>query len=158
MSERRERDARGRCAMTGIAGRPGASRTARTVCILLALLPPGCASIGPATVSRDRMDYISAVADSWKEQTLLNIVRMRYGDAPSFVDVSSIISAYALQGQLSAAGQISSDLTGTIPSNLVTLGGGVTYLDRPTITYTPLAGRNSRQACCGRFRPAPSSN
>jgi len=35
---------------------------------------------------------MTALADSWKEQTLLNIARMRYGDAPSFMDVSSVIS------------------------------------------------------------------
>ena len=64
-----------------------------------------CASIGPGTVPRDRVDYITAVADSWKEQTLLNVVRMRYGDAPSFVDVSSVISAYAFQGQVAAGGR-----------------------------------------------------
>jgi hypothetical protein len=27
-------------------------------------------------------------------------VRLRYGDAPSFVDVSSVISAYPFQGQV----------------------------------------------------------
>ncbi len=77
---------------------------------------------------------------SWKEQTLLNIVRLRYGDAPSFVDVSSVISAYTFQGQVSAGAAISSNLTATVPSNLATLGGNATYLDRPTITYTPLGG------------------
>jgi hypothetical protein len=107
---------------------------------LLCLAAAGCASIGPATVPHDRTNYIVAVADSWKEQTLLNIVRMRYGDAPSFVDVSSVISAYTFQGQLSAGGQVSSDRTNTIPSGLATVGGSATYSDRPTITYTPLAG------------------
>jgi hypothetical protein len=107
---------------------------------LLALAAGGCASIGPATVPRDRTDYIGAVAESWKEQTLLNVVRMRYGDAPSFVDVSSVISAYTFQGQLSATGQVASDRTSTLPSGLATLGAGGTYVDRPTITYTPLAG------------------
>ncbi len=100
----------------------------------------GCASIGPGTVPRDRVDYITAVADSWKEQALLNIVRLRYGDAPTFLEVSSVISSYTLQGQVSAAGQISSDRTATIPSGLATLGGSATYIDRPTITYTPLTG------------------
>ena len=149
------RDARGQRDMTRILGRFGACRTrlsvlrpiprlpdslARIILLMMALMPTGCTSIGPATVSRDRVDYISAIADSWKEQTLLNVVRLRYGDDPSFVEVSSVISAYAIQGQLSAAGQISSNLTNTIPSNQVTLGGSVTYLDRPTITYTPLTG------------------
>src|SRR4051794_13738657 len=68
--------------------------------LLLAL--PSCASIGPATVSRDRIGYLAAVGESWKEQTLLNIVRLRYSDAPTFLDVSSIISGYGLQGQVSA--------------------------------------------------------
>jgi hypothetical protein len=111
------------------------------ICLIPMLLAgAGCASIGPATVPRDREDYITAVAESWKEQTLLNIVRMRYGDAPSFVDVSSVISAYTFQGQLSASGQIASDRTSTVPPGLATLGGSASYSDRPTITYTPLAG------------------
>jgi hypothetical protein len=103
---------------------------------------------------RDRTDYITAVAESWKEQTLLNVVRMRYGDAPSFVDVSSVISAYTFQGQISANGQISSDQTTTVPSSLATLGGATSYSDRPTVTYTPLAGdRFSRSL----LRPIPPS-
>ncbi len=120
----------------------------------LAFACGGCASIGPATVPRDRVDYITAVADSWKEQTLLNIVRLRYADAPSFVEVSSVISAYQFQGQLSAAGQISSNLTNTIPSNLVTLGGNATYQDRPTITYTPVTGEKFTASL---LRPIPPS-
>jgi hypothetical protein len=89
-------------------------------------------------VPRDRIDYVGAVAESWKEQTLLNIVRLRYGDAPSFLEVSSVISAYSFQGRFSAGGQISSDRTMTIPYSQVLLGRSATYIDRPTITYTPL--------------------
>ena len=63
-------------------------------------------------------------------------MRLRYGDAPTFLDVSSIISGYGLQGQLSAGGQVSADRTSTIPSSLATLGATGTYLDRPTISYT----------------------
>ncbi|MBS0638461.1 MAG: hypothetical protein JSS43_01235 [Proteobacteria bacterium] len=100
----------------------------------------GCGSIGPTSMPRDRLDYLTAVAESWKEQTLLNIVRLRYGDAPSFLDVSSVISAYTFQGQLSAGGQLSSNLTNTIPRSFGTVGASAAYQDRPTISYTPLAG------------------
>jgi hypothetical protein len=132
-----------------------AAMTARTSFgVTLALFISGCASIGPATVPHDRLDYITSVGESWKEQTLLNIVRLRYGDAPSFVDVSSVISGYTFQGQLSAGASISSNLTNTIPSNLVTLGGGVTYIDRPTITYTPLSGDKFARSL---LRPLPPS-
>ena len=124
---------------------PGALRVAArrgslllSVCLLLAL--SSCASIGPATVPRDREDYLEALGSSWKEQTLLNIVRLRYADAPTFLDVSSIVSSYSLQGQVSAGGQINSSRTATVPGASAIFGANATYLDRPTISYTPIAG------------------
>ena len=114
----------------------------------------GCASIGPGTVPRDRLDYISAVGESWKEQTLLNIVRLRYGDAPSFVDVSSVISAIYVSGTGLGRWAISSDLTSTVPSNLATVGGNASYIDRPTITYTPLSGDKFARSLLGPLPPS----
>ena len=42
--------------------------------LIFALVLTGCQSIGPRTVPTDRFDYSSAIADSWKQQTLLTIV------------------------------------------------------------------------------------
>jgi hypothetical protein len=134
------------------AGRWQGRRRSCAGLVLLAL--SGCASIGPGTVSRDRVGYLAAVGESWKEQTLLNIVRLRYGDAPTFLEVSSIISGYGLQGQVSAGGQVSSDRTNTIPSSLATFGAVGTYLDRPTISYTPLSGQKFTTSL---LRPIPPS-
>jgi hypothetical protein len=128
--------------------------TFRLAVIVVLLAVASCASIGPATVQRDRLDYVSSIAESWKEQTLLNVVRLRYGDAPSFADVSSVISGYTFQEQVSAGAAVSSDLTATIPSRLVTLGGNATYQDRPTISYTPLAGDRFARSL---LRPLPPS-
>lgn len=34
----------------------------------------GCTHLGPKSVVVDRFDYSTAIAESWKQQTLLNIV------------------------------------------------------------------------------------
>ena len=68
--------------------------------------------------------------------------------------MSSVISGYVVGGQLSAGTAISSDLTSTIPRNLVTLGGNASYLDKPTITYTPLGGDKFAKSL---LRPIPPS-
>jgi hypothetical protein len=105
---------------------------------LLLFTATGCRSIGPGTIARDRFDYSTSITESWKRQTLLNIVRLRYLDPPSFVDVGQIVAGYSLETGLAGAGQTagaaaSGDAFGTI-------GGHVTFTDRPTITYTPLTG------------------
>jgi hypothetical protein len=117
-------------------------RLALTLSVLLALLP-GCASIGAGSVHRDRLDYSEALTSSWKEQTLLNIVKLRYADTPVFLEVSSVISSYQLQSQLSLLGTLSRNLTPNLPDTTgqgATLGATGTYTDRPTISYTPLQG------------------
>lgn len=106
----------------------------------IALLPAltGCHHIGPKTVAVDRNDYSAAIADSWKQQTLLNIVKLRYMDLPVFVDVASIVSGYSLQTGISVNGTLSS--AGAVNGNFGSLGGQAIYTDRPTITYVPMTG------------------
>ena len=73
-------------------------RHLRLMLPLTVALVAGCQSLGPGSLPRDRLDYGGAIADSWREQTLLNIVKLRYFDAPVFLEVSSVISSYTLQG------------------------------------------------------------
>jgi hypothetical protein len=91
--------------------------------------------IGPQSLPRDRGAYSSSLADSWKEETLLNIVKLRYLDPPVFVDVGNIVASYTLAQTASAGGTI-------IPNggSSATVGGSVGLSNSPTITYTPLTG------------------
>jgi hypothetical protein len=115
-------------------------RAATTFALLLGAVVAftGCTHIGPKTIPVDRFDYSTAVADSWKQQTLLNIVKMRYMDLPVFVDVASIVSGYSLQTGVNVGGTLSS--TKAVQGDFASIGGQAIYTDRPTITYVPLTG------------------
>ena len=101
----------------------------------------GCTSIGPGTVARDRFDYTTALSDSWKAQMLLNVVKLRYADAPVFLDVASVINQYGFQGTVGVSGSWfqnpANSVLSTASQNVTAQG---IYLDRPTITYSPLSG------------------
>lgn len=95
-----------------------------------------CSGIGPLTVSRDRFDYTAAISDSWKRQMLFNVVKIRYGDAPVFLDLSSVISQYQIAGQISLGATFNNNPW----SASEVLGATGNYVDRPTITYSPIMG------------------
>jgi hypothetical protein len=97
-----------------------------------------CTHIGPKTVAVDRFDYSTAIADSWKQQTLLNIVKLRYLDLPVFVDVASIVSGYSLQTGVNVGGTLSSGKA--VQGDFASAGAQAIYTDRPTITYVPMTG------------------
>jgi hypothetical protein len=104
--------------------------------LVVFLAVSGCASMGPPTIARDRFDYDHAITTSWQRMMLLNLVKMRYGDTPMFLDVASIINSYTLEAQVNLGATWSSP-TG---ADTTTLGGTGHYADKPTITYNPLLG------------------
>src|SRR3954454_3345901 len=106
--------------------------------VALLSIAGGCKGLGPETVPRDRSDYASSISESWKRQTLLNIVKLRYLDPPIFVDVGQIVAGYSLETSLTAGGSFPE--TSTFGGNTGTVAGSARFTDRPTITYTPLTG------------------
>jgi len=108
-----------------------------SVAFATALGMTGCfRAIGPHSVARDRQLYAASLSDSWKEQTLLNIVKIRYIDPPVFVDVGNIVASYSLVQGVTVGGNIKPN--GSVPD--ATIGGFGTFTNTPTITYTPLTG------------------
>jgi hypothetical protein len=106
--------------------------------------------MGPQSIPRDRLGYSAAISDSWKEQTLLNIVRLRYADAPMFLDVSSVVASYSAEGQLD--GGISFPAQGSSSSSA---GGYGRFTTKPTISYAPLTGDKFTRSL---LRPIPPSS
>lgn len=88
---------------------------------------------------------------------LLNIVKLRYGDTPMFLEVSSVISSYQLQSQVSLAGTLSYGLTPNQPDTwgrAASVGAGAMYTDKPTISYTPLQGDKFTRELLRPIQPA----
>ena len=127
----------------------------KTVACLLSgvvtLLFVGCA-IGPNAMTRDRFDYNASISDSWKTQMLLNIVKVRYGDAPIYLDVASVINSYEVAGTANIGASWTFN-----PSYQSGSTAGVTgfFANRPTITYSPLTGERFTRSM---MTPLPPSN
>jgi hypothetical protein len=111
----------------------------------------GCTSIGPHTVLTDSFDYTGVLADSWKQRMLFNMVRLRYGDTPSFLEVASVINQYSLETGVNVSSQLARTNAG---DTFVGIAGHGTYIDRPTITYIPLSGEKFARSL---MRPLPPS-
>jgi hypothetical protein len=114
----------------------------RLAATVLGLSVAACSSIGPATVSHDRIDYASAIGNSWKEQTLLNIVKLRYADMPIFLEVAQVIAGYQLQSAIGGsftAGNFTAGIVGPFTA-VGSANAASTYTDRPTVIYQPLTG------------------
>jgi hypothetical protein len=120
----------------------GCIRRRDLVSAILGLSVAGCTRIGPGTVSHDRIDYATAIGNSWKEQTLLNIVKLRYADMPIFLAVDQVIAGYQLQSAVGGsftAGNFNATLVGPFTASGSATAAG-TYTDRPTVIYSPLIG------------------
>lgn len=113
-------------------------------------LTAGCVtSVGPAAVPQARFDYNRAVARSWDEQLLLNLVRLRYRDTPHFLELSSVVAQYERAGSAAL-----SPLLVEGSGNEVALGVGLDLAERPTLTFTPLEGAAFVQQLLTPLKPA----
>jgi len=104
---------------------------------LLCVGLPGCTSFGPNRLESDQLQYARAISDSQKRQTLLNIVRLRYADTPTFFSANQVISSYTLDRRAELGLNVYPNARG---GNFATGLGGVTFSDHPTVTFAPLSG------------------
>jgi hypothetical protein len=115
-------------------------RSLKTVVIVVMIVTlSACAVVGPKSLRNGRGDYNEAIKTTEVEQFLLNIVRMRYNDRPYVLEVSSISSRMEV-GARARVGVLGNDDIAALSRSGAE--AGVTYLEKPTVVYQPLAGRS----------------
>jgi hypothetical protein len=101
--------------------------TVAAVCMAAA----GC--MGSWAMRGTRLGYNKSVSYTASQEMLLNIVRMRYGETPTFLDMPSVVSQ--TEASMVGAGAQKSAFQGA-------LDGAFNLRDRPTITYAPRTGED----------------
>ncbi len=111
--------------------------------LILTVLLGGCSifdefiQIGPDSVQDSRGEFNQVISDTNDAQSLLNLVKRRYGDSISVLEVSSVSTSIEWQRGGSLALSI---FDGGPDANNAGFGGSARYTERPTITYLPLKG------------------
>ncbi|HBB75355.1 MAG TPA: hypothetical protein DC048_13025 [Planctomycetaceae bacterium] len=95
------------------------------VCIAAA----GC--MGSWAMRGTRVGYNKSVSHTASQEMLLNIVRMRYGETPTFLDMPSVVSQ--TEASMVGGGEQKEATQGLVE-------GAFNLRDRPTITYSPRTG------------------
>ncbi len=112
--------------------------------IMLCLFLPACGRFGPRQVARDSFNYNEAIARSSSEQMLINLVRLRYREVPVFLAVGSVLTQYFYGGELGAGATFGKPIGGA-DDTIADVNARTVYFERPTITYSPLAGQEFTQ-------------
>jgi hypothetical protein len=89
----------------------------------------GC--MGSWAMRGTRLHYNKSLSHTASQEILLNIVRMRYGETPTFLDMPSIVSQS--EARVNGAGGQVAALQGVV-------GGNFALRDSPTLTYQPRTG------------------
>jgi hypothetical protein len=97
----------------------------------------GCFGLGTTRLYEDQLGYSRALGDAEKSDTLLNVVRIRYGDTPIILQETQVISGYQLQRNVTGgfeafpSGNSGGFLSGSASAQLQ---------QSPTFTFQPLSG------------------
>ncbi len=107
-------------------------------CVLWVVVS-GCV-LGPTALDVSRVRYNQVIQKTTSEQLLLNLVRLQYRENPLFLGVGSVSASFRFADNAGISGTINEG-PGAINPDQLGLSAGVTYEEKPTITFAPLQGR-----------------
>jgi hypothetical protein len=129
---------------------PGKKRMLLFLFSLLPLLLTGCAlRVGPKRLPHEQFDYSAAIATSWKEQMLTNLVKVRYADPPVFLDIAQVVSQYTLEASATVN---TPDWRGNPSGPAAGVFGR--WAESPTITYNLMSGDKFAKSLLEPISPA----
>jgi hypothetical protein len=102
------------------------------------ILAGACVPLGPSQLRSDQVAYADAIGDANQRLALSNIIKIRYGDTPTFLSARQVVAGY----QLNTNATIGTDFVNQVDLrfNNVTLGVAGSFSNNPTITYSPVSG------------------
>ena len=110
----------------------GVARRSQTILVAAACcLLAGC--MGSWAIRGTRLHYNESFSYTASQELLLNIVRMRYGEGPTFMDLPNITSQS--EANVVGNGSQAAALQGVF-------GGDFSLKDDPTLSYSPRSGNN----------------
>jgi hypothetical protein len=105
------------------------------------LLAGACVPIGPSQLRSDQVAYADAIGDANQRLALSNIVKIRYGDTPTFLSARQVVAGYQLQAVADAGVNFENPLNeGSLRLGSANLGVAGSFSNNPTITYSPVSG------------------
>src|SRR5215469_858255 len=129
---------------------PGATCTCRyrpvwirVVTLLSYVSLCGCSGFGTTRFYQDQLGYSRAVGDAEKSNTLLNTVRLRYGDTPVILQPTQVISGYQLQQNVTGGFEA---FPAANPSTFLNGSASAQLQQSPTFTFQPLSGAQFAQS------------
>jgi hypothetical protein len=116
---------------------------AKFIMLLACVSQCGCVGFGTTRFYEDQVGYSRAVGDAEKSNTLLNAVRIRYGDTPVVLQPTQVISAYQLQRNVNGGFEV---FPAANPSTFANGSASAQLQQSPTFTFQPLSGAQFAQS------------
>jgi len=113
----------------------GWPRFAGLVVLVIACCTAVAGCMGSWAIRGTRLHYNESYSRTASQEILLNIVRMRYGEAPAFLDLPAVTSLTEASTAGAGAQPYDTPLQGTF-------GGKFTLRDDTTLSYQPRSGDN----------------
>lgn len=110
----------------------------RFISLLIFSFLVSCSQFGPDFMKAGRNDYNKVLAQTDDEEILLNLVRLRYADNPAFLKVNSVSTSFNWKEGFGIDGSLFDG--GATEKNNIGIRGNTEYIEKPTISYSPLSG------------------